>query len=117
PFSDMSKPEHLQLLEDWLRSYRPEELFDDTGRLQAGIAALAPSGDKRMSANPHANGGALRRPLRMPDFTAHAVPVECPGESTAAATRVMGAFLRDVMKANEASRNFRVFGPDETASN
>ncbi|MDP3256721.1 phosphoketolase [Bosea sp. (in: a-proteobacteria)] len=117
PFSDMSKPEHLQLLEDWLRSYRPEELFDDTGRLQAGIAALAPSGDKRMSANPHANGGALRRPLRIPDFTAHAVPVECPGESTAAATRVMGAFLRDVMKANEASRNFRVFGPDETASN
>nr|WP_236841980.1 phosphoketolase family protein [Bosea sp. PAMC 26642] len=117
PFSDMSKPEHLQLLEDWLRSYRPEELFDETGRLQAGIAALAPSGDKRMSANPHANGGALRKPLRMPDFTAHAVPVAHPGESTAAATRVMGAFLRDVMRANEVSRNFRVFGPDETASN
>ena len=117
PFSDMSKPEHLQLLEDWLRSYRPEELFDEAGRLQPGIAALAPSGDKRMSANPHANGGALRKPLRMPDFTAHAVPVASPGESTAAATRVMGAFLRDVMKANEASRNFHVFGPDETASN
>ena len=117
PFSDMSKPEHLQLLEHWLRSYRPEELFDKIGRLQGGIAALAPSGDKRMSASPHANGGALRKPLRLPDFTAHAVPVAHPGESTAAATRVMGGFLRDVMKANEASRNFRVFGPDETASN
>lgn len=117
PFSDMSKPEHLRLLEDWLRSYRPQELFDETGRLLAEIAALAPAGAKRMSANPHANGGALRRPLRMPDFTAHAVPVAQPGESKAEATRVMGAFLRDVMKANEASRNFRVFGPDETASN
>jgi len=117
PFSDMSKPEHLQLLEDWLRSYRPQELFDEAGRLQPGIAALAPTGNKRMSANPHANGGALRKPLRMPDFKAHAVPVAQPGESKAAATRVMGAFLRDVMKANEASRNFRVFGPDETASN
>jgi xylulose-5-phosphate/fructose-6-phosphate phosphoketolase len=117
PFSDMSKPEHLQLLDDWLRSYRPEELFDEAGRLRPEIADLAPAGDKRMSANPHANGGALRRPLRMPDFTAHAVPVASPGESTAAATLVMGAFLRDVMKANEASRNFRVFGPDETASN
>ncbi|TAJ33266.1 phosphoketolase family protein [Bosea sp. (in: a-proteobacteria)] len=117
PFSDMSKPEHLQLLEDWLRSYRPEELFDETGRLQPEIASLAPSGDKRMSANRHANGGALRKPLRMPDFTAHAVPVSQPGENTAAATLVMGGFLRDVMKANEASANFRVFGPDETASN
>ncbi len=117
PFSDMSKPEHLQLLEDWLRSYRPEELFNEAGRLRPEIAALAPAGDKRMSANPHANGGALRRPLRMPDFTAHAVPVASPGESTAAATLVMGAFLRDVMQANEASRNFRIFGPDETASN
>ncbi|HEY5794076.1 MAG TPA: phosphoketolase family protein [Bosea sp. (in: a-proteobacteria)] len=117
PFSDMSKPEHLQLLEDWLRSYRPQELFDETGRLHAEIAALAPAGDKRMSANRHANGGALRRPLRMPDFTAHAVLVRHPGDSTAAATRVMGAFLRDVMDANKVSRNFRVFGPDETASN
>ncbi|CAN5338308.1 phosphoketolase family protein [soil metagenome] len=117
PFSDMSKPEHLQLLDDWLRSYRPEELFDEAGRLRPEIADLAPAGDKRMSANPHANGGALRRPLRMPDFTAHAMPFASPCESTAAATLVMGAFLRDVMKANEASRNFRVFGPDETASN
>ncbi|WP_454656735.1 phosphoketolase family protein [Bosea beijingensis] len=117
PFSDMSKQGHLQLLEDWLRSYHPEELFDEAGRLRAEIAALAPSGEKRMSANPHANGGALRRPLRMPDYTRHAVSVERPGSGKAEATRVMGAFLRDVMRANEASRNFRVFGPDETASN
>ncbi|PZU95145.1 MAG: phosphoketolase [Chelatococcus sp.] len=117
PFSDMAKPEHLQLLEDWLRSYRPDELFDEAGRLLPEIAALAPAGDRRMSANRHANGGALRRPLRMPDFTAHAVPVAHPGESKAEATRVMGAFLRAVMKANRESRNFRVFGPDETASN
>ncbi|RXF70918.1 phosphoketolase family protein [Hansschlegelia zhihuaiae] len=117
PFSDMSKPEHLTLLEDWLRSYRPEELFDEAGAFLPEIAALAPRGEKRMSANPHANGGALKRPLRMPDFTEHAVAVERPGAVKAEATRVMGAFLRDVMKANEASRNFRVFGPDETASN
>ena len=117
PFSDMSKPEHLQLLEDWLRSYRPQDLFDESGMLLPEIAALAPAGDKRMSANRHANGGALRRPLRMPDFTAHAVPVAHPGESRAEATRVMGAFLREVMKANLDSCNFRVFGPDETASN
>lgn len=117
PFSDMSRPEHLTLLEEWLRSYRPDELFDDAGAFRPEIAALAPEGDKRMSANPHANGGALKKPLRMPDFTAHAVAVETPGASTAEATRVMGAFLRDVMRANEQSRNFRVFGPDETASN
>ena len=117
PFADMSKPEHLQLLESWLRSYRPDELFDAAGRLRAEIAALAPAGDKRMSANPHANGGVLHRPLRMPDFTRYAVPVSQPGKDKAEATRVMGAFLRDVMKANAASRNFRVFGPDETASN
>ncbi|MBN9453352.1 MAG: phosphoketolase family protein [Bosea sp.] len=117
PFSDMSQPGHLRLLEDWLRSYRPEELFDASGRLHAEIAALAPSGEKRMSANPHANGGALRRPLRMPDYIRHAVPVNRPGDAKAEATRILGAFLRDVMKANEASRNFRVFGPDETASN
>lgn len=117
PFSDMSKPGHLQLLDDWLRSYRPEELFDAAGRLHPDIAALAPSGERRMSANPHANGGVLRRPLRMPDYTRHAVPVERPGDKTAEATRIMGAFLRDVMKANEANRNFRVFGPDETVSN
>ena len=117
PFADMSKPGHLHLLEDWLRSYRPDELFDTSGRLHPEIAALAPSGEKRMSANPHANGGALRRPLRIPDYMCHAVPVAHPGDAKAEATRIMGAFLRDVMKANEASRNFRIFGPDETASN
>jgi xylulose-5-phosphate/fructose-6-phosphate phosphoketolase len=117
PFSDMSKPEHLALLDDWMRGYRPEELFDENGAVRPEITALAPAGDKRMSANPHANGGALKKPLRMPDFTTHAVAVPEPGASTAEATRIMGAFLRDVMKANEAARNFRVFGPDETASN
>ncbi|QKC85213.1 phosphoketolase family protein [Mesorhizobium sp. NZP2077] len=117
PFSDMTKPGHLKLLEDWLHSYRPQELFNETGRLQAEIAALAPAGNRRMSANPHANGGALKRPLRLPDYTTYAVAVASPGEVQAEATRVMGTFLRDVMKANDATRNFRVFGPDETASN
>ncbi len=117
PFSDMSKPEHLALLEDWMRSYRPEELFDDAGRLRPEIASVAPVGEKRMSANPHANGGALRRPLRLPDFTGYAVKVPHPGGVELESTYVMGTFLRDVMKANAASRNFRVFGPDETASN
>ncbi|CAA0099970.1 Xylulose-5-phosphate phosphoketolase [Starkeya nomas] len=117
PFSDMSKPEHLALLEDWMRSYRPEELFDDAGRLRPEIASVAPVGEKRMSSNPHANGGALRRPLRLPDFTDYAVKVPHPGGVELESTYVMGTFLRDVMKANAASRNFRVFGPDETASN
>ena len=117
PFSDMSKPEHLALLEDWIRSYRPEELFDDAGRLRPEIASVAPVGEKRMSANPHANGGALRRPLRLPDFTDYAVKVPHPGGVELESTYVMGTFLRDVMKTNAASRNFRVFGPDETASN
>ncbi len=117
PVSNMTKPGHLQLLEDWLRSYRPEELFDESGRLQPDIAALAPVGNKRMSANPHANGGTLMRPLRMPDFTTYAVPIAHPGAVDAEATRVMGMFLRDVMRENESNRNFRIFGPDETASN
>ncbi|MBB3773370.1 xylulose-5-phosphate/fructose-6-phosphate phosphoketolase [Angulomicrobium tetraedrale] len=117
PFSDMSKPEHLTLLEDWMKSYRPEELFDDDGRLRPEIAALAPEGERRMSANPHANGGALRRPLRLPDFTDYALDIPHPGAVEAESTHVMGVFLRDVMKENLASRNFRVFGPDETASN
>jgi xylulose-5-phosphate/fructose-6-phosphate phosphoketolase len=116
PFS-MDKPEHLQLLEEWMRSYRPEELFDQTGRLRPEIAALAPSGNRRMSANPHANGGALMRPLRMPRFEDHAVPVLHPGQADGEATKVMGGFLGDVMRKNAATRNFRVFGPDETASN
>ncbi len=116
PFT-LEKPEHLQLLDEWMKSYGPEELFDEAGKLRAEIAALAPDGDYRMSANPHANGGALRRPLRLPDFTDYAVPVPEPGQSDAEATRVMGGFLRDVMRRNEPNRNFRVFGPDETASN
>ncbi|PZQ84193.1 MAG: phosphoketolase [Ancylobacter novellus] len=117
PFSDMSKPEHVTLLEDWMKSYRPEELFDADGRLKSEIAATAPAGEKRMSANPHANGGALRRPLRLPDFTDYAVKLPSPGAVELESTFVMGTFLRDVMKENLASKNFRVFGPDETASN
>jgi xylulose-5-phosphate/fructose-6-phosphate phosphoketolase len=117
PFSDMDKPGHLQLLEEWLRSYRPEELFDEAGRPRPEIASLAPAGERRMSANPHANGGALMRPLRLPDFTAYAVAVKAPGQAVAESTRVMGLFLRDVMRANESARNFRVFSPDENNSN
>jgi xylulose-5-phosphate/fructose-6-phosphate phosphoketolase len=116
PFT-MDKPGHLELLEAWLRSYRPEELFDDAGALRPVIAALAPKGEHRMSANPHANGGALMRPLRLPEFRKYAVPVEAPGASETESTRIMGAFLRDVMRLNADSRNFRLFGPDETASN
>ena len=116
PFT-MDKPGHLQLLEAWMRSYRPEELFDDTGALRPEIAALAPEGRHRMSANPHANGGALMRPLRLPEFRNYAVPVEAPGAGEAESTRAMGEFLRDVMRMNLDSRNFRLFGPDETASN
>ena len=117
PIADVTKPGHLELLERWMRSYRPDELFDETGRLLPEIAALSPKGERRMSANPHANGGTLMRPLRMPDFTDHAVAVPKPGGANAEATRIMGAFLRDVMRANAASRNFRVMGPDETDSN
>ena len=117
PISDMTRPGHLQALEAWMRSYRPEELFDTSGRPRAGITALAPEGTLRMSANPHANGGALMRPLRLPRFEDYAVPVPRPGATDAEATRVMGAFLRDVVRANAATRNFRLFGPDETASN
>ena len=117
PIADMEKPGHVALLEEWMRSYRPAELFDETGRPRADIAALAPLGERRMGANPHANGGALMRPLRMPDFTAYAVSVERPGQHDAEATHVMGIFLRDAMRLNAATRNFRVVGPDETASN
>jgi xylulose-5-phosphate/fructose-6-phosphate phosphoketolase len=117
PFSDMSNPAHVALLEQWMHSYRPETLFDAQGRLQPDIATLAPAGDLRMSANRHANGGKVMRPLRLPDFTAYAVPVQHPGATDAEATHVMGEFLRDVMRANAMTRNFRVFGPDETASN
>jgi xylulose-5-phosphate/fructose-6-phosphate phosphoketolase len=110
-------PDHLALLETWMRSYRPEELFGADGALDPAIAALAPTGDRRMSANPHANGGVLLRDLDLPDFRAHAVPVDRPGATDGEATRVLGVFLRDVMRRNEAAHNFRVMGPDETSSN
>jgi xylulose-5-phosphate/fructose-6-phosphate phosphoketolase len=118
PVADLqSKPEHLKILEDWMRSYRPEELFDKNGKLIPELAELAPKGERRMGANPHANGGLLLRDLVMPDFRDYAVSVPKPGTENAEATRVLGVFLRDVMKLNADSKNFRVFGPDETASN
>jgi xylulose-5-phosphate/fructose-6-phosphate phosphoketolase len=117
PISDTDRPEHLKLLEQWMRSYRPEELFDAGGGFRADLAALAPQGTRRMSANPHANGGLLLRDLRLPDFRDYAVAVPAPGAVRAEATRVQGQFIRDVIKRNAASRNFRVFSPDETASN
>ena len=118
PVADLQqKPDHIQILDDWMRSYRPEELFDQNGRLFAELAELAPEGDRRMSANPHANGGRLLRDLVMPDFRTYAVPVPKPGTVELESTRVLGEFLRDVMKLNLPAKNFRVFGPDETASN
>lgn len=108
-------PEHLALLEAWMRSYRPEELFDEHAQLKPELAALAPSGQRRMGSNPHSNGGVLLKPLQMPDFRDYAVEVSAPATVTAEATRVMGRFLRDVMAHN--GDNFRVMGPDETASN
>jgi xylulose-5-phosphate/fructose-6-phosphate phosphoketolase len=118
PMAEMAtEPGHVKILDDWMRSYRPEELFDDAGALRPEIAALAPEGDWRMSANPHANGGLLLRDLRLPDFWEYAVDVPKPGATLAEATRVQGRFLRDVMKRNLSNRNFRLFSPDETASN
>jgi xylulose-5-phosphate/fructose-6-phosphate phosphoketolase len=114
---DAGHPEHLAQLESWMRSYKPEELFDADGRLLPGLAELAPRGNRRMGANPHANGGLLLRDLRMPDFRAHAVAVPAPGAASAQDTLVLGEFLRDVAALNEDQRNFRVFGPDETLSN
>jgi xylulose-5-phosphate/fructose-6-phosphate phosphoketolase len=110
-------PAYLRQLEEWMRSYRPEELFDQSGRLMQDIAELAPNGNRRMGLNPHANGGLLRREIRLPDFHAYAVTVMSPGAPQAEATRIVGAFLRDVMKLNETNRNFRLVGPDETSSN
>ncbi len=116
PFGEVrSNPEHLALLEQWLRSYRPEELFDEDGAVLAHVTALAPEGDLRMSANPHANGGLLLRGLELPDFRRYAVEVRSPASTSSEATRVLGGWLRDVMSAN--SDRFRVMGPDETASN
>ena len=114
---DPSENSHLQQLEDWLLSYKPDELFDENGRLNAQLAALAPTGRSRMGANPHANGGELLKPLIMPDISDYAVLVERPGCVEAEATRVLGQFLRDIMQLNNANQNFRIFGPDETASN
>jgi xylulose-5-phosphate/fructose-6-phosphate phosphoketolase len=118
PISDTkTNPEHLKTLEQWLRSHKPEELFEDNGRLIPELAELAPEGERRMGANPHANGGVLLHDLRMSDFRDYAISVPQPGTLLAEATRVMGAFIRDVMKLNIEQRNFRIFGPDETASN
>ena len=118
PVSDVQKnPAHLQILEDWLKSYKPHELFDKQGHFRPDLAAMAPTGQRRMGMNPHANGGKLLHPLVMPDFRDHAVKFVQPGEKDSEATRVLGYFLRDVMKSNLKAKNFRVFGPDETASN
>ena len=110
-------PEHVKILEQWMKSYRPEELFDQDGCLQTELAELPPHGERRMSANPHANGGLLLRDLRLPDFRDYAVDVSAPGGASAESTRVMGQFLRDVMKLNLDRRNFRLFSPDENNSN
>ena len=118
PLAELAtKPEHLKLLEVWMKSYKPEELFDETGKLVSELAELAPKGDRRMGANPHANGGLLLKDLKLPDFRDYAVAVSRPGTVEAESTRVMGTFLRDVMKLNLERRNFRVMGPDETNSN
>jgi xylulose-5-phosphate/fructose-6-phosphate phosphoketolase len=118
PLSDpRAHPEHLRLLEDWLRSYRPDELFDESGRLKPELAELAPKGERRMGSNPHANGGMLLHDLRMPDFRDYAVTVVSPGAPGIGDTRVLGPFLRDIMKLNDPAANFRLFGPDETLSN
>ncbi|ONF73619.1 phosphoketolase family protein [Amycolatopsis keratiniphila] len=110
-------PDHLRQLEDWLRSYRPETLFDEGGRPSPEVTALIPRGERRMGSSPHANGGLLLRPLDLPAVSAHAVPVERPGTAVAEPTRVLGRWLRDVFAMNRRAANFRLFGPDETASN
>ena len=118
PMGEMHEnPAHVKLLEQWMKSYKPEELFDADGRLRAQLSELAPRGQRRMSANPHTNGGVLLRELRLPDFRDYAVDVPGPAKTTAEATRVMGKFLRDVVKLNLSSRNFRLFSPDENNSN
>jgi xylulose-5-phosphate/fructose-6-phosphate phosphoketolase len=118
PVTDMSsKPDHIKVLEEWMKSYRPEELFTGEGRLKPELEELSPKGDRRMSANPHANGGILLKDLKLPDFRDYAIDVPRPGQVFGEATRVMGRFLRDVMKLNMKECNFRVMGPDETASN
>src|SRR5580704_953163 len=118
PIANVRKnPEHLRMLEAWMKSYEPEKLFDDKGRLAAALAALAPSGKRRMGASPHANGGGLMVPLAMPDFTSYAVPVVAPGKEQHESTRQLGLMLRDIITQNAAPKNFRLFCPDETNSN
>jgi len=118
PLSDPKRnPEHLRILEQWLRSYRPDDLFDADGRLRPDLAAEAPEGNRRMGSNPHANGGILLQDLRLPDFRNYGVQVPDPGKTDAEDTRVLGRFLREVINENDAKRNFRIFGPDETVSN
>ena len=114
---DMTQPHHLQLLESWLRSYKPEELFTEEGKLRPDLQALAPVGDHRMGANPHANGGKLLRDLKLPDFRKYGVDLPAPGAVEAQDMLVLGAYVRDVIKENEPAKNFRVFGPDESKSN
>jgi xylulose-5-phosphate/fructose-6-phosphate phosphoketolase len=117
PMGDMSTEAHVKILEQWMKSYRPEELFDEAGRFKPELAALAPAGTRRMGANPHANGGLLLKDLKLPDFNDYAVAVPSPGATVAEATRVQGKFLRDVMKKNLDNKNFRLFSPDENNSN
>jgi xylulose-5-phosphate/fructose-6-phosphate phosphoketolase len=118
PIADpRENPDHLALLERWMRSYEPETLFDQAGRLRPELQQLAPAGERRMGANPHANGGLLKRELKLPDYRDYAVEVAQPGGTVGEATRVMGQFLRDVVKLNAEARNFRIMGPDETSSN
>jgi xylulose-5-phosphate/fructose-6-phosphate phosphoketolase len=117
PMGDMAHPGHVKILEEWLKSYRPEELFDENGRLVPEVRDFAPKGELRMSANPHANGGVLLKDLKLPDFREYAVPVPSPGANNAESTREMGRFLRDVMKLNMEAANFRLFSPDENNSN
>jgi xylulose-5-phosphate/fructose-6-phosphate phosphoketolase len=117
PVTDLDKPGHLKILEQWMLSYKPEELFDKNGKFMSELAALAPKRNRRMGANPHANGGLLLKDLKMPDFRQYAVKVTQPGSTFDESTRVLGRFLRDVMKLNLESANFRIMGPDETDSN
>lgn len=118
PVTDLDKkPGHLKILEDWMREYKPQELFDQKGELIPELAELAPKGNRRMGMNPHANGGLLLKDLKLPDFRQYAVKVEKPGVATEESTRILGRFLRDILKENESNKNFRIVGPDETASN
>jgi len=117
PITHLEKPEHFKLLEQWLKSYKPEELFDEKGTFKSELKELAPSGTRRMGSNPHANGGQLLQELKLPNFEQYAVEIKSPGKEICEATKILGDFLRDVIKLNQSHRNFRVMGPDETTSN